>query len=82
MLAEGQELPASNCDHALTGNWKGYRECHIEPEHTVICIFKINTVQEIVPERCFRHSTLPVFYTFSSSTTLSFRIIFFSSREI
>jgi len=23
-------------DHALSGNWKGYRECHIEPDWLLI----------------------------------------------
>ena len=32
MLAEGKPLPEKNHDHALTGNWKGFRECHIEPD--------------------------------------------------
>ena len=28
-LADGIPLPAKNRDHALTGDWFGYRECHI-----------------------------------------------------
>ncbi len=36
MLAEGQELPAVYRDHALTNNWKGYRECHIEPDWLLV----------------------------------------------
>lgn len=32
MLARGETLPASYRDHALTGNWKGHRECHIAPD--------------------------------------------------
>ncbi len=28
-LALGQKLPEKHKDHALTGNWLGYRECHI-----------------------------------------------------
>lgn len=28
-LSSGQTLPETNRDHALTGNWSGYRECHI-----------------------------------------------------
>jgi len=31
-LAEGQILPEYNHDHALTGNWAGFRECHITPD--------------------------------------------------
>lgn len=25
-------LPAKNIDHNLSGNYSGYRECHIEPD--------------------------------------------------
>lgn len=25
-------LPAKNRDHSLSGNYSGYRECHIEPD--------------------------------------------------
>lgn len=30
-LAEGKPLPLKNRDHALTGEWVGYRECRILP---------------------------------------------------
>lgn len=30
-------LPESQRDHLLQGIWKGYRECHIEPDWLVIC---------------------------------------------
>ena len=29
LLRAGKSLPLHNRDHALTGNWHGYRECHI-----------------------------------------------------
>ena len=32
MLANDILLPAKHRDHALTGNWTGYRECHITPD--------------------------------------------------
>lgn len=35
-LADGQTLPAVYSDHALTGNWNGYRECHIEPDWLLV----------------------------------------------
>lgn len=31
-LANGEQLPERNRDHALTGNYKGFRECHIKPD--------------------------------------------------
>lgn len=35
-LAMGEALPESNRDHALTGNWVGYRECHIQPDWLLV----------------------------------------------
>jgi mRNA interferase YafQ len=31
-LQNRQSLPPRNRDHALTGQWKGVRECHVEPD--------------------------------------------------
>ena len=36
LLAIGEALPESNRDHALTGNWKEYRECHVLPDWLLI----------------------------------------------
>ena len=35
-LAAGKPLPVKNKDHALTGDWEGYRECHIMPDWLLI----------------------------------------------
>lgn len=35
-LANGETLAASNKDHALVGNWSGFRECHIQPDWLLI----------------------------------------------
>ncbi len=35
-LAEQQELEPARKDHALSGNWKGFRECHITPDWLLI----------------------------------------------
>ena len=35
-LSMGETLPASYRDHFLTGNYKGFRECHIEPDWLLI----------------------------------------------
>ena len=32
----GEPLPEKNKDHALTGNWIGHRECHIQPDWLLI----------------------------------------------
>ncbi|MCM1330267.1 MAG: type II toxin-antitoxin system YafQ family toxin [Ruminococcus sp.] len=35
-LLNGETLPPKNNDHPLTGNWKGFRECHIEPDWLLV----------------------------------------------
>ena len=35
-LANGEALPEKNRDHPLSGNWKGHRECHIQPDWLLI----------------------------------------------
>ena len=39
-LLENQKLEPRYKDHALTGNWNGYRDCHIEPDW--LLIYKIS----------------------------------------
>jgi mRNA interferase YafQ len=36
MLQEGKDLPEKCHDHNLTGIYKGYRECHINPDWLLI----------------------------------------------
>jgi len=36
LLLVDQDLPECNRDHALSGNWTGYRECHIKPNLLLI----------------------------------------------
>ena len=36
LLQEGKQLPERCRDHLLTGNYKGYRECHINPDWLLI----------------------------------------------
>ena len=35
-LIEGKPLPPEYLDHPLKGNWKGYRDAHIEPDWLLI----------------------------------------------
>lgn len=35
-LSRGETLPEKNRDHALTGNWSGHRECHIQPDWLLV----------------------------------------------
>jgi len=36
LLQELKPLPEKNNDHSLIGDWKGYRECHINPDWLLI----------------------------------------------
>ena len=40
LLIEGNPLPARYQDHLLSGEWKHFRECHIEPDW--LLIYKID----------------------------------------
>ena len=35
-LADDHPLPPRNRDHALAGNWAGYRDCHLRPNLLLI----------------------------------------------
>ena len=56
-LAEGQQLPDKNNDHALTSEWFDYRECHIQPDW--LLIYRIdNDILVLVLSRTGTHSDL------------------------
>lgn len=40
ILVSGEKLPVKNRDHKLTGNYLGFRECHITPDW--LLIYKID----------------------------------------
>ncbi|MBP3854237.1 MAG: type II toxin-antitoxin system YafQ family toxin [Ruminiclostridium sp.] len=57
LLAEGETLPEKNHDHELSGNWKGHRECHIQPDW--LLIYKITDRELILTlVRTGSHSSL------------------------
>ena len=35
-LQTGKQLKPKYKDHLLTGNWKGFRECHIQPDWLLV----------------------------------------------
>ena len=35
-LADDIPLPGKHYDHALSGNWKGHRECHVTPDWLLV----------------------------------------------
>ena len=55
LLALGTPLPPARRDHALGGEWKGWRECHIQPDWLVI--YK-STDDEILLARTGTHADL------------------------
>jgi len=40
VLASGKKLSEKHRDHALTGDWESFRECHIQPDW--LLIYKIS----------------------------------------
>ncbi|UOG93486.1 MAG: type II toxin-antitoxin system YafQ family toxin [Candidatus Thiothrix sulfatifontis] len=36
MLANDEDLPPALCDHPLSGNFVGFRDCHVEPDWVLI----------------------------------------------
>ena len=55
-LANDQSLPEKNRDHALSGNWKDHRDCHIKPDLVLIYRKPDNAVLQLV--RLGAHSVL------------------------
>ncbi len=42
-LQRGETLDPRNVDHPLTGNWVGFRDCHIKPD--LVLIYRIHDGQ-------------------------------------
>lgn len=56
-LMNGETLSEKYCDHSLSGNWKGYKECHITPDW--LLIYKIeNDILVLTLTRTGTHSDL------------------------
>ena len=56
-LVNEQSLPMEYRDHELTGNWKGFRECHIQPDW--LLIYKIEkNILTLTLTRTGTHSDL------------------------
>jgi mRNA interferase YafQ len=55
LLLSGAALPEACRDHPLGGNWKGWRDCHIEPDWLMIYRF---SKDELVLGRTGTHSDL------------------------
>ncbi|MEI7795225.1 MAG: type II toxin-antitoxin system YafQ family toxin [Methylococcaceae bacterium] len=54
-LTNDEPLPEKYCDHALTGNLRNYRECHIKPDW--LLVYQLQP-DELVLVRTGSHSEL------------------------
>lgn len=57
ILASGSQLPESYNDHMLSGNRKGYRECHIQPDWLLVYCIEDNDLV-LVLTRTGTHSDI------------------------
>lgn len=57
LLIEEKPLDPKYCDHALRGNWKGFRNCHVQNDW--VLIYRVNkTNNTITFVRLGSHSEL------------------------
>ncbi len=57
MLASEQPLPVQFKDHSLSGDYIGFRDCHIEPDW--ILVYRVNKdILELLLARTGTHSDL------------------------
>ena len=56
LLLSDQALPGNNRDHALGGDWTGYRECHLKPD--LLLIYRKPDVSTLRLARLGSHSEL------------------------
>lgn len=55
-LLNDEPLPAKYRDHALTGDWSGYRECHVKPD--LLLIYQVHGDCTLRLARLGSHSEL------------------------
>jgi mRNA interferase YafQ len=55
-LAADQPLEPRHCDHALTGNWKDHRDCHVKPD--LVLIYRKPDAETLQLVRLGSHSEL------------------------
>jgi mRNA interferase YafQ len=56
LLVADKTLPEKNCDHGLSGEWDGYRECHVKPD--LLLIYKKSDRHTLRLARLGSHSEL------------------------
>jgi mRNA interferase YafQ len=55
-LVMDEPLPESCRDHALIGDWKGHRECHVKPD--LLLIYRAEESEKLCLVRLGSHSEL------------------------
>lgn len=55
LLVAQKGLPPKHRDHALTGDWVGWRDCHVEPDW--LLIYKVSA-EELLLGRTGTHADL------------------------
>jgi mRNA interferase YafQ len=55
-LAADVPLPAANRDHALSGQWTGYRECHVRPD--LLLVYRKSDTDSLQLVRLGSHALL------------------------
>jgi len=58
MLANDEPLPEKYRDHALSGNWKTHRECHVTPDWLLVYRKNNNGELLLILARIASHSDL------------------------
>jgi mRNA interferase YafQ len=56
LLAEDKLLPGKNRDHALGGDWRDHRECHVKPD--LLLIYRKPNTEVLQLVRLGSHSEL------------------------
>jgi mRNA interferase YafQ len=56
LLVSDQPLPERYRDHALTGNWREFRDCHVKPD--LVLIYQKPDDERLVLARLGSHSEL------------------------
>ena len=46
-LANDQRLEPRHRDHALTGNWKDHRDCHVKPDADTLRLVRLGSHSEL-----------------------------------
>jgi mRNA interferase YafQ len=46
-LLSDDVLPGSNGDHPLSGDWLGYRECHVKPDLYTLRLARLGSRSEL-----------------------------------